>query len=138
VIVTEWFKHPPPADRRNGRHFSKAVKVSPGDRPSPAPAQVRTLNKWVRILLVALWVGTLSACEDKAMTDDIYNVKRRNEAQLMSLPGVVSVGIGQDQNGKPAIVVGLAAATPATERRVPDRLGGFPVITQTVGKMKAQ
>ena len=72
------------------------------------------------------------------MTDEIYDIKRQNEAQLMSLPGVVSVGIGKDQNGHPAIVVGLAAAAPATVQQVPDSISGYPVIIQTVGTIKAQ
>ena len=72
------------------------------------------------------------------MTEEIYDIKRQNEAQLMSLPGVVSVGVGRDQNGKPAIVVGLAVATPATAQQVPDNIGGYPVIIQNVGTIKAQ
>ena len=72
------------------------------------------------------------------MTDEIYNVKRENEARLMSLPGVVSVGVGQDQNGDPAIVVGLETAAPATVRQVPEKISGYPVIVQTIGTIKAQ
>jgi hypothetical protein len=120
------------------RLFSEAGEISAVNRPSHTPAQLRTAKKWIPILLLAWWVGILCACEDKTMTDDIYNVKRQNEAKLMSLPGVVSVGIGQDHNGKPAIVVGLTTATPATERQVPDRISGFPVIIETVGTIKAQ
>ena len=72
------------------------------------------------------------------MTDEIYDIKRQNEAQLMSMPGVVSVGVGRDQNGQPAIVVGLAAAAPTTVEQVPDNIGGYPVIVQTFGTIKAQ
>jgi hypothetical protein len=132
VIQPGWTNRRPPAGLGDDRHPGEA------DTASHPPAPIRAAGKWVRILLAAFWVGALCACEEKVMTDDIYNVKRQNEAQLMSLPGVVSVGIGQDPNGQPAIVVGLAAAAPATERRVPDHISGFPVIIQTVGTIKAQ
>lgn len=91
-----------------------------------------------RLLLIGLLFCTLTYCKDNTMTDEIYNVKRQNEARLMSLPGVVSVGVGQDQDGKPAIVVGMAAANPTTVQQMPKKIGGYPVIVQTVGAIRAQ
>lgn len=73
-----------------------------------------------------------------AMADDIRSVKEKHAAQLMRLPGVVSVGIGQDDAGHPAIVVGLDRATEATRARIPERLEGFPVIAREIGAVKAQ
>ncbi|NNL76089.1 MAG: hypothetical protein HKO68_07115 [Desulfobacterales bacterium] len=72
------------------------------------------------------------------MPTSIKDVKTQYEAQLLQLPGVVSVGIGRDENGKPAILVGLAHPNPATESQLPTRLGGYLVVTRTVGQIKAQ
>ena len=90
------------------------------------------------LFLAALLFFTLTFCKDSSMANEIYAVKQQNEARLMSLPGVVSVGIGQDPNGEPAIVVGLEAAAPATVQQVPEKISGYPVIIQTVGPIKAQ
>lgn len=41
------------------------------------------------------------------MSDGIHEIKRQNEKRLMALCGVVSVGVGRDSGGNPAIIVGL-------------------------------
>ncbi len=74
----------------------------------------------------------------QAMADEIRNVKARHEAQLMQLPGVVSVGIGRDDAGQAAIIVGLDHATEAKKARIPERLEGYPVIAREIGAVKAQ
>jgi hypothetical protein len=68
----------------------------------------------------------------------ISEVKRTYEAELLSLPEVVSVGIGQDPAGNQVIVVGLAGDNPKTKALVPERLEGYPVIVQTMGTIKSQ
>jgi hypothetical protein len=88
--------------------------------------------------LIILLLPLLAACEDDRMTDAIYDIKRRNEARLMAMPGVVSVGIGRDTRGKPAIVVGLEDGASATAAKVPKEINGYPVVVQTVGQLKAQ
>lgn len=90
-------------------------------------------------LLVALTLGpTLTACGDSNMENRIYDVKRQNEADLMALPGVVSVGIGKGPDGQPAIIVGMETVAPATPSKVPSELSGYPVVIQAAGKLKAQ
>lgn len=71
------------------------------------------------------------------MSDGIHEIKRQNEKRLMALCGVVSVGVGRDSGGNPAIIVGLKDAT-AAARQVPDEISGYPVVLQTVGGFKAQ
>ena len=90
------------------------------------------------LLVVSALVPGLTACEDNAMADRIYDVKRQNEADLMALPGVVSVGIGRGPDGQPAIIVGMEAVAPATTPKVPSEISGYPVIIQSAGKLKAQ
>ena len=90
------------------------------------------------MLTLLLVLPAIAACEEYEMPTSIKDVKTQYEAQLLQLPGVVSVGIGRDENGKPAILVGLVHPNPATESQLPARLGGYPVVIQTVGQIKAQ
>ena len=90
------------------------------------------------LLVVVALAAPLTACKDDTMTDAIYEVKRQNEADLMALPGVVSVGIGRGPNGQPAIIVGMESAAEAGARRVPSEINGYPVVIQKTGKLKAQ
>lgn len=89
------------------------------------------------LVVLALAPG-LTACKDSTMTDAIYDVKRQNEADLMALPGVVSVGIGRGPNGQPAIIVGMETVAPGMTPKMPSEIGGYPVVIQTAGKLKAQ
>jgi hypothetical protein len=57
---------------------------------------------------------------------------------LLALPGVVSVGIGKDANGNPAIIVGLDKPRPTTESQIPNTLEDFAVVTKIAGTIKAQ
>ncbi len=50
----------------------------------------------------------------------------------MELPGVVSVGVGHDEEGHPAIVVGLDGPRPETVTRLPRTLDGHPVVARRV------
>ena len=72
------------------------------------------------------------------MTPSIEDAKAKHAAQLLALPGVVSVGIGRDAEGRPAIVIGLAASASADDPGLPRSLEGHPVVTQVVGALRAQ
>ncbi len=72
------------------------------------------------------------------MTPTIQEVKARHEGRLMTMPGVVSVGLGQKPDGTPVIVVGLDRRRPATMAQLPQRLGGYPVSIEFVGEIRAQ
>jgi hypothetical protein len=76
--------------------------------------------------------------EDCAVPKTIKEIKTQHEAQMLRLPGVVSVGIGQDESGNTAIIVGLEHPHPQTESQLPDRLEGYPVVVRVVGRIKAQ
>jgi len=90
-------------------------------------------------LLVAVALAVpLTACKDDTAMDAIYEVKRQNEADLLALPGVVSVGIGRAPNGQPAIIVGVESAGAAGARRVPSEISGYPVVIQNTGQLKAR
>ena len=72
------------------------------------------------------------------MPSSIKDVKTKHESRILQLPDMVSVGIGRDKNGNPAIIVGLAHANPETELQLPNHLEGYPVDVRIVGQIKAQ
>lgn len=67
----------------------------------------------------------------------IHDVKKKNEKRLLAMKGVVSVGIGQDKEGKPLIVVGLDSPQAQTVVKLPKELEGFPVRVEVIGPVKA-
>ena len=90
------------------------------------------------LIFILLMLPTISMGEDCGMPATIKEVKTLHEDRMLRLPGVVSVGIGQDENGNPAIIVGLERPHPETESQLPDRLEGYPVTIRIVGRIKAQ
>jgi hypothetical protein len=71
------------------------------------------------------------------MAPSIENVKDRHENRLMQLPGVVSVGIGRDPTGRPAITVGLSKRSPESEKQIPGEIEGHPVVVSVIGSIRA-
>lgn len=72
------------------------------------------------------------------MTPTIQEVKARHKGRLMTMPGVVSVGLGQKPDGTRVIVVGLDRRRPATMAQLPQILDGYPVSVEFVGEIRAQ
>lgn len=65
------------------------------------------------------------------------DVKARYTDSLMAAASVVSVGVGQDADGKPTIVVGVATAEQEAIA-LPRSIEGVPVVVQAVGTLKAR
>ena len=91
-----------------------------------------------RLLTILLVLPAIAMSENNKMPNLIKDVKTQHEQRLLQLPGVVSVGIGQDENGNPAIIVGLERPDPETESQLPTRLDGYPVVVRIVGRIKTQ
>ncbi len=91
-----------------------------------------------RLLIILLVLPAIAMCEDSKMPKSIKDVKTQHEERLLQLPGVVMVGIGQDENRNPAIIVGLERPDPETESQLPALLDGYPVVVRIVGRIKAQ
>ncbi len=91
-----------------------------------------------RLLIISLVLPAIAMSENSKMPNSIKDVKTQHEERLLQLPGVVSVGIGQDENGKQAIIVGLERPDPETESQLPTLLEGYPVVVRFVGRIKAQ
>jgi hypothetical protein len=86
------------------------------------------------VFLMVFGVGVILAVRSNLMTssDDIETVQEQYESQLMSLPGVVGVGIG-DCNGKPCLKVFVEEKTPQLEGQIPTQLEGFEVDIEVTG-----
>jgi hypothetical protein len=70
------------------------------------------------------------------VSTSIQEVKAKHASRLMEQPGVISVGVGRDAEGKPAIIIGLDGPRPRTVAALPKSLEGFPVIPQVIGGVK--
>ena len=57
------------------------------------------------------------------------------EAKLLAIPGVTSVGLGHDSAGGEAIVVGVLDASVAA--RLPSEIAGLPVVVEITGEVNA-
>ena len=90
------------------------------------------------ILFLVLGIPLLALGDEPCMSPSIQEVKKQHEAQFLKMPGVVSVGIGLDTDGNQAIILGLDGSHPETRANLPSNLGGFPVVVQNVGSIKAQ
>lgn len=88
--------------------------------------------------LIVLMIPLFALGDDLSMPPSIQEVKKQHEASILQLSGVVSVGIGLDPNGNQAIIVGLDGPNPKTQAKIPTALGGFPVVVQIVGPIRAQ
>ena len=71
------------------------------------------------------------------MALSIQEAKAKHEDRLLATPGVVSVGIGHEPDGKPVIIVGLDGPRPQTVRQLPKMLDGYPVRVEIIGVVKA-
>ena len=71
----------------------------------------------------------------------IAEVKTRHEAELLALPNVTGVGIGE-RAGKPVIKVFVTEKVPVSgltrEQRIPTLLDGYEVDVEAIGFIKAQ
>jgi len=87
------------------------------------------------LALLLSWSGAVAGAE---VSLSIQEAKARHAARILALPGVVSVGIGRDAQGREVIVIGLDRARPDTQARLPAELEGYRVRVQVIGAVKAQ
>jgi hypothetical protein len=92
------------------------------------------------VYLILITFGSLSlimSCEDKTMSPTIQEVKEKHVNRILSMQGVVSVGVGRNPDGDPAIIIGLDSTGMDTARQLPKVLDGYPVIVQIIGPIEA-
>lgn len=85
------------------------------------------------------WFGRFRASGSAALSRD--GDKARPEAvltkhagRLIRMKGVLSVGIGRTEDGRPAIVVGMDTNEPELLEAIPKTLDGIPVIYDRAGR----
>lgn len=62
-------------------------------------------------------------------------VPASEEARLLSIPGVTSVGLGLGPAGGDAIVIGVV--DPGVAARLPSEIAGLPVVVEVTGEVNA-
>jgi hypothetical protein len=68
----------------------------------------------------------------------IDKTKEKYEAEIMAIPGVTGIGIGNDErNAGLAIKVYVESVTPDLRRRIPAKLDGYPLVLEATGEFKA-
>ena len=90
------------------------------------------------LLVLLTFACYCQAADINDMGRSIQEVKARHEARLMAIPGVVSVGIGLDEKGNPAIVIGIDCESRLNELLLPEELESFPVKINVTGTVRAQ
>lgn len=89
------------------------------------------------ILALLYFISPLAFTAESDMPMTIQQVKEKHQAELMTLPGVVSVGIGLSEDEK-VIIIGLDGKHPEAVKKLPSKLDDYRVITQIVGTIKTQ
>ena len=76
-----------------------------------------------------------------AMTalEEISQVRKRHEAELLGLPGVVGIGVGltEGAQGVPCILIQVEKLRPVYEAEIPKNLEGVPTRVVVVGEVEA-
>ncbi len=78
------------------------------------------------------------ASEALAVTASITEVKSKYESRLLSLPGVISVGIGRAPDGRTVIIIGVEDKASVESPNLPKQLEGYPVRVDVIGPVRAQ
>ena len=71
------------------------------------------------------------------MDVSIQEAKARHVEALMATPGVISVGIGRDEQGTEIIIVGLDRDSAKLKQQLPEKLDGYEVRVEVVGRIRA-
>jgi hypothetical protein len=88
--------------------------------------------------LLVLVLGTAACASDRPPEQSPADaVKQRHEAELMSIPGVVGVGVGKCDE-QACIKVLVERETPELAAAVPADLEGVPVEVEEIGQVSAQ
>ncbi len=72
----------------------------------------------------------------ESVMQDISEVMKKHTKQFMSLPGVVGVYIGENENQELCIKVMAVENKPELENKIPRELDGYPVEIEITGEIK--
>jgi hypothetical protein len=94
--------------------------------------------KLFTIWLALALFSTCQATDRNTVEKSVKVIKAQHESRLMEMPGVVSVGVGQDEEGNQVIVIGIESEAHLDELTLPEELEGFPVKYQVIGTIRAK
>jgi hypothetical protein len=94
--------------------------------------------KWLAATVLLALVSNCKAMDTNEVQKSIRDIKAEHESELMAMPGVVSVGLGQDAHGNPVIVIGIENEEFSRTLTLPPELHSYPVKFQVMGTIKAQ
>ena len=95
----------------------------------------------MKLIFLTVFLLLAVACkaeETTNVTETIQQVKTKHESRLMAISGVVSVGIGQDYNGKSAIIIGVESPDKLDKMPLFKELDGYSVKVKIMGTVRAQ
>jgi hypothetical protein len=96
------------------------------------------LGKIIVVVMVSLCTGCNHRQEGTAHMPlrDINEVKEAHTSELMALPGVVGVYVGQLPDSTPCISVMVVKKTEDLVKKIPKNLEGHPVMIDETGEIK--
>jgi hypothetical protein len=102
-------------------------------------------RRWLIGACAALVVAGHPALKAKAgfmaqqkTSPTVDQVKEKHELELMAIPGVTGVGIGQDPR-KPGLVIKVYVERTTAEltKKIPSEIEGYPVAIEPTGEFRA-
>ena len=93
---------------------------------------------WVPLLLLLALAGGCQAADVSNVEKTIQDIKAEHEAELMAMPGVVSVGLGQDAQGSQVIVIGVKSEEVSRSLVLPRDFVNYPVEVKVLGTVRAR
>lgn len=97
----------------------------------------------IAVCMLAILIPALPGCRTSTKTEsknvhqrNINDVLKDNTKQIMSLPGVVGLYVGQQDDGKPCIKVMVKEKTKHLEQSIPSSLEGYPVLIDVTGEIR--
>ena len=94
------------------------------------------------VTTIAIQTGCEQSAKNKVQIETAQPMKDINEVikvyadSLMTIPGVVGLYHGLDDDGKSCLKVMVKEKTPEISKRIPERIEGFPVVIDETGEIK--
>lgn len=75
--------------------------------------------------------------EGEKSLERIYEIKKKYAAEILSVDGVVGIGISEDEQGEMVIVVSVENISEELKEKIPNEIEGIRVILKETGKIKS-
>jgi hypothetical protein len=68
--------------------------------------------------------------------EEALEVKRKHSAYLLQLPGVVGVGVAEDDSGSCGLILHVESDDPEVLQRIPERIDGCTIKIESSGRYR--